>query len=151
MQQSIPCSSGSVFVTGRMAVIHFLKGSVFILIGEFALATHVYFQKMLVPTMRPFKGTTIIYTEYSEPSTVSTVLYIVFTDVKVCSHSVLSTPLLSAYFRTPVTVKQISYQSSCIFWAASIISKWEQPLEAYIFSQNHFFQNTYLSGVATSS
>ena len=48
-----------------MAVIHFLKGSVFILIGEFALATHVYFQKMLVPTMRPFKGTTIIYTEYT--------------------------------------------------------------------------------------
>ena len=65
MQPSIPWSSGSVFVTGRMAVIHFLKGSVFILIGEFALATHVYFQKMLVPTMRPFKGTTIIYTEYT--------------------------------------------------------------------------------------
>ena len=63
MQPSIPWSSGSVFVTGRMAVIHFLKGSVFILIGE--LATHVYFQKMLVPTMRPFKGTTIIYTEYT--------------------------------------------------------------------------------------
>ena len=60
---------------------------------------------------------------YSEPSTVSTVLYIVFTDVKICSHSVLSTPLLSAYFRTPVTGKQFSYQSSCIFRAASIISK----------------------------
>ena len=44
-----------------------------------------------------------------------------FSDVKICNHPVLRTHLLSAYFRTPVTVKQTSYRSSYIFSAASII------------------------------
>ena len=57
-----------------------------------------------------------------------------FSDVKICSHPLLSTHFLSVYLRISVTVKQTSYQNSYIFRAASVILKWEQPLEAATFS-----------------
>ena len=49
---------------------------------------------------------------------------------------------LSAYFRTPVNMKQTYYQISYFFKAALFIMKWEQPHEAATFSKKDFFQNT---------
>ena len=61
--------------------------------------------------------------------------------VKICGHPILPTHFRSAYFRTPVTVKQISYhRGSSIFRAAWIILKLEQLLEAPTFSQKEFFR-----------
>ena len=73
-----------------------------------------------------------------------------FPNVKTCRHPVLPARFLSAYFRTPVTIKQTSYRNGYIFRATSIILKWEQLLETANFSQKDFFQNTWLSGAATS-
>ena len=64
-----------------------------------------------------------------------------FSDTKICSHPILPSYFLSAYFRVPVTVKQISYRNSYIFRAASMILKWEQPLELATFLQKDFVQN----------
>ena len=61
-----------------------------------------------------------------------------FYDVKICSHPVLPTHFFSAHFKTPV---KSSYQNSYFFRAASIILKWEQPLEAVSSLQKDFFQN----------
>ena len=78
---------------------------------------HCTWKKRLVLAMRSFKGAIIIYIEYSQPSILSTVLYI-FLTLRFYQCNFLST-----YFWTPVTVKQISYQSSCIFRTALIILK----------------------------
>ena len=84
-----------------------------------------------------------------------------FSDVKICI--LFCSRTFSVYFRTPVTVKQTSYQSSYIFRAAFpvdkerklnvyktfilrpvsiglIILKWEQPVEEASFSQKDFFR-----------
>ena len=63
-----------------------------------------------------------------------------FSDVKICSDPLLLTHFLSVCFRTPITMKQTSHRSSYIFRAASIILKWEQPLEAATFCQKYFFR-----------
>ena len=57
-----------------------------------------------------------------------------------CSHPLLLTHFLSVYFRRPVIVKQTSYRSSYSLRAASIILRWEQPLEAASFLQKDFFR-----------
>ena len=62
--------------------------------------------------------------------------------IKICSHSILPKDFLSAYFRTPVSMKKTSYQSSYFFKAASIILKWEQPFEVAKFTRKYIFQNT---------
>ena len=46
-----------------------------------------------------------------------------FSDVKTCSDPIWPTSFLSAYFRTPVTVKQTYYRSSYISRAALVIMK----------------------------
>ena len=46
-----------------------------------------------------------------------------FSDVKIYNHPILPTQFVSAYFRTPVIVKQISYRRSCTFRAASTLLK----------------------------
>ena len=56
--------------------------------------------------------------------------YCIFSNVKICSHPILLRKFLSAYFRTPVTVKQASYPSTLIFRTVSIILKRQQALEA---------------------
>ena len=117
---------------GDLAVIHCL-------LEQFFLQYYVYLQKKLVSAMRSFRGTMIISKEYSLPSILSTCT-VYFSDVKICSHPHLLTDFLSVYFRRPVAVKQTSYQSSYIFRAASIILKWEQPLEAVTFSQKYLFK-----------
>ena len=61
-----------------------------------------------------------------------------FSDVRICSHPILPTHFLSAYFRTQVTVKK-TYQSSCIFRAASVLLKWEQLLKGTASSKKSFF------------
>ena len=116
---------------GELGVIHYLSIS--------SSSTVFISKKKLVPAMRSFKGARIIHIEYLEPSIFSTLLYI-FCEVKICNHPILPTQFLSAYFRTSVTVKQISCRSSCIFRAALIILIWEQPFEAATFSQNLFFR-----------
>ena len=64
-----------------MVVIHFVKDSVFILIGGLAVShslsiysssTKFISKKKLVPALRSFKGTIIVYIEYSQPSIIST-------------------------------------------------------------------------------
>ena len=64
-----------------MVVIHSVKDSVFILIGDLAVShclgissssTKFISKKKLVPALRSFKGTIIIYIEYSQPSIIST-------------------------------------------------------------------------------
>ena len=91
--------------------------------------------------MRSFKGTIIIYREYLQPSILSTVLHI-FPRLRFAAIQFYGRNLLSPYFRTPVTVKQISYHSSCIFRIASIILKQEQPFEVATFLQTEVFKNT---------
>ena len=65
-----------------------------------------------------------------------------FFHVKICSYPIPPTHFLSTCFKTPVNVNQTSYQISYIFRAASIIFKWEQPLELVTFLQKYFFQKT---------
>ena len=69
-----------------MVVIHSVKDSVFILIGDLLIgdlavshclsiysnSTKFISKKKLVPALRSFKGTIIIYIEYSQPSIIST-------------------------------------------------------------------------------
>ena len=89
--------------------------------------------------MRSFRGTMIISKENLHPSILSTCT-VHFSDIKISCHPLLLMHFLSVYFRTPVAVKQTSYRSSYIFRAASIILKWEQPLEAATFCQKYFFR-----------
>ena len=105
---------------------------------SFLQQSYAYFQKRLVPARRSLKGTIIIYMEYSLPSILSTVWYI-FSDVKMCSHRILATQILLAYFRTPVTIKQFPYKSSCIFRAEWIILKREH-LKQLLSCRNNFFK-----------
>ena len=105
------------------------------LFGSFLQQYYVYFKKKLVPAMRSLKGTIIIYMEYSLPSILSTVWYI-FSDVKMCSHTSLAMQILSAYFGTPVTIKQFPYKSSCIFRAELIILKREHLKQSFFRRKN---------------
>ena len=57
-----------------------------------------------------------------------------FSGVKICSGPILPMHFLSAYFRTPVIVKQTYYRSSYISRAALIIMKSE------IFAERFFFR-----------
>ena len=63
-----------------------------------------------------------------------------FSGYKICSHLHLLTHFFSMHFRTPVTVKQTSYQSSYIFRAGSVILKWEQWIEAATSPQKIFYR-----------
>ena len=78
-----------------------------------------------------------------------------FSDVKICNHQILPMHFLSAYFRTQVNLKQMSYRSSYTFRAASTILKWEQPLEAatflQIFSDHLVVWNSYFFLITTST
>ena len=78
--------------------------------------------------MRSFRGTMIISKECSQTSILSASLCIFLTlksaVVLFCSRT------FSVYFRTPVTVKQTSYQSSYIFRAAFPVDK-ERKLNVY--------------------
>ena len=78
--------------------------------------------------MRSFRGTMIISKECSQTSILSASLCIFLTlksaVILFCSRT------FSVYFRTPVTVKQTSYQSSYIFRAAFPVDK-ERKLNVY--------------------
>ena len=78
--------------------------------------------------MRSFRGTMIISKECSQSSILSASLCIFLTlksaVILFCSRT------FSVYFRTPVTVKQTSYQSSYIFRAAFPVDK-ERKLNVY--------------------
>ena len=74
-----------------------------------------------------------------------------FSNIKICSNPILLTHFLSVYFRTPVTFKQTSYQSNDIFRLASIILKWEQPLQAAIFLQKDFRRRSCLEQLLLSN
>ena len=60
--------------------------------------------------------------------------------MKIFTQAILQTHFLSAYFRTPVTVKQTPYRGTYTFRATSVILKQVQPLEAAIFLWEDFFQ-----------
>ena len=95
----------------------------------------------MVSVISSLRGTMIISKEDFQPSIFSTALYI-FLMFKICSHLLLLTHFLALHFRTSITVKQTSYQRSYIFIAASVILKWEQPVEAASFSRKDFFFRT---------
>ena len=57
-----------------------------------------------------------------------------FSDVKTCSDPIWLRHFLSAYFRTPFTLKQSYYQSTYISRAELIIMKWK------IFAERFFFR-----------
>ena len=97
------------------------------------------FSNSIVSAMPSFRGAMIIFKEYSQPSILSTVLYIFLTLKSATIHFLLR-HLFSVYFKTSAAVKQTSYQSGDIFRAASIILKWEQQLEAATFWQKDFFR-----------
>ena len=149
----MPWSSVSVFVTKKMAVTHSLKVTVFIwqknlqssIVWVILSAIVCLFPKKVAFFQRYYN---YFYRMLSAIHSFNGTVH--FSDVKIYSHLMLPTHFLSAYFRTPVTMKQTSYRSSYILRAPSMILKWEQPLEAAIFSQKDLFQNTYLSGAATS-
>ena len=119
----------SVFVTLRTAFIQSLKGTIFILTWELVV---------IFCLSNSFSSRFYSYfLEYSH-------------DVKICSDPIWPMHFLSAYFRTPGTVKETYYRSIYMSRAVSIRMKWEKPLEAATFSPRDFFQNTWLSGTATS-
>ena len=62
-----------------------------------------------------------------------------FFGAKICSCPILSTHFLSAYFRTPFTEKQISYQSNYIFRAASITLNERSHLKQCFYTERFFF------------
>ena len=100
----------TVFIlTGKLAIIHFLSdsfsSSILVVFGcsyAFFQVYYNYFYRILA-VIHSFNGT------------------VYFSHVKMSSHPILLTYILSAYFRTPVTVKLTSYRSSYIFRAASIL------------------------------
>ena len=87
--------------------------------------------------MPSIKDTITIFLEYSQPSILLTLLSISLT-LKLAAIQFCDFLL---YYRTPITVKEISYRNNYIFRAALIILKWEQPLEVVPFCIT-FLQNT---------
>ena len=116
MHPSVLWSRVSVSVTERVTAIHFLKDTIFTFMGDLA-AIHcmsIYFnsgmfisKKLLVLVVRSFIFTVITSIKDLQLSILSMVLY-VFTMLNLLS-STNASVLFSAYFRTPVTVKQTSY------------------------------------------
>ena len=98
-----------------------------------------FFPKMSILDICSFRGTTIIFMENLQSSILSTLLHI-FLPLKFAAIHFCYYIFLSAYFRTPVTLKQTSYRSSFIFRAVSIVLKWEQPLlwSLYFFAKITF-------------
>ena len=135
------CSSCSHLFFDGLCIYFDMRTCVHPLFESFFQQYYVSFQKRLVLAMHSFKGTIIIYREYLQPSILSTVLHI-FLTLRFAAIQFYGRNLLSTYFRTPVTVKQISYPSSCIFRTASIILKQEQPFEVSTFLQKEVFKNT---------
>ena len=102
LQTSSPWISVSDFVTKRITVIHSLKCAVFILTGKFiyfvihclsiSISSSMFIsKKALILAMCSFKGDIIISIEYSQPSILSTVLYIFqtlkFAAIQSCLHT----------------------------------------------------------------
>ena len=135
------CSSCSHLFFDGLCIYFDMRTCVHPLFESFFQQYYVSFQKRLVLAMHSFKGTIIIYREYLQPSILSTVLHI-FPRLRFAAIQFYGRNLLSTYFRTPVTVKQISYHSSCIFRTASIILKQEQSFEVATFLQTEVFKDT---------
>ena len=120
-----------------MAVIHSLKNTVFILAGERGVIhcfSNSFSSSMLICKKTVASSYAFIQSYYCYIDRILAPIHsfhgtVPFSDVKICSHLILLTYLHSAYSRKP----GISYPSSYMFRAASIILKWEQPLEAAIF------------------
>ena len=126
-----------------MEAIHSLKGIVFILTGELAVI-HCFvilsglFSKKVGSSCAVFERYyNYFYRIFAAVHSFNGTVY--FSEVKICSHPILLTHFLSAYSRTPATLKQTSSQSSYIFRRASIILKREQPIEGATFLQKDSF------------
>ena len=108
----------------------------------------------MVLVKRSFRGTNIYF--YRRPVTIHSFNGTVyFSDVKICSHSLLPAYIVPAYLRTPVTMKQTTHRISYIF-GAFIKLKWEQPFLwiSYFFSEIIFSEhlgvwNTYFLPITT--
>ena len=110
MLSSIPWSGVSVFVTERMAVIHSLKGSVFILLRKFAIIHCLRISSSIAGWYYNY-----LYNILAAIHFFNGIVH--FSDFRIWSHIILPTHFLLAYLRTPVTVKQISHRCSCILRA----------------------------------
>ena len=122
--------SASIFI-GEFAVIHYLgiSSAVLCLFPQNVASSYAFFQRYY----------DYLYKILAAIHSFSSIVH--FSDTKICSDPILPTHFPSAYFRTPVTAKQISYRNSCIFRAESIILKRKQLLEAAIFfRRKNFFR-----------
>ena len=131
-----------------MAVIHSLKVTVFILTGKLVVI-HCLSKTFSNSSLFP-KKVSFSYEFFERHINyfyrILTAIHyfngtVHYSDVKLCIHPVLSTDFFSAYFRTPVTMKQTSYGSGHIFRAASIILKGELLLKAVTLLQKDFFSD----------
>ena len=122
--------SASVFVTERITIIYSLKDCVITLIGELAdiHCLSIYSSNTMFISKKVGFTYAFFQRYYNFVYRILAVIHLSnrtvhFSDVKICCHPTLPMHFISVYFRTPVTVKQNSYQSSRIFRAASIILK----------------------------